>query len=523
MRTPCVPLAVRQPLAAAIAALAIALPCEAQFYEKVDLGRAAVTALTDALDGTDPSMGTNVAMLAGCGDPAVEAIFEAMAGSANPASRVYGTLGTALVTRKGIDPRLFAALGSRDERGVVIREANITGILRESPVAALLAAGDLPDAAMLSLVAELDRRDEAWDPAQIARIATGEDPVAAGLASLLLRDGGKDRAGDPAPWNAFRARLLALPPEEREPVLRALIEASLLFEIRSAAPVLLEASALDGMAEELRVAAIGMALRISPADGIAAWRAKAASNRSQLALVRAGMQLLACSGKAIPPTTFDAIRNGNAVLEAMADAGAAACTGTDLPAALIKLLDSGHSMAGEWALVRAAELPPADSAPVWKHLLDQVDLGDPERAPTPTLVSGLARELMKSDPAAVRGLMERVARSEELAVAAMSGINDSRRPEAQELARAWRGKLPRAGEGLAVLVLARAGAPLSDADLDVLGRAAAGGGDLDAARTLQAAWFFARSRKLTEEAVAKVAAATAPAPATAPAETPAER
>lgn len=510
MRTTSVLPAARLAIAAAAAACSIALPCAAQFYEKVDLGRAAVSALADALDGTDPAMGTNVAMLAGCGDPSVETIFEAMAGSANPASRVYGTLGTALVTKKGIDPRLFAALGSRDERAVVIREANITGILRESPVAALLAAGDLPDAAMLSLVAELDRRDEAWDPAQIAGIAKGDDPVAAGLAALLLRDGGKGRTGDPAPWNAFRARLLALPPEEREPVLRALIEASLLFEIRSAAGVLLEASALDGMAEELHVAAVGMALRIAPAEGIAAWRAKAAANRSQLALVRAGMQLLACSGKDIPPTAFDAIRNGNAVLDAMADAGAAACTGNGLPAALVRLLDSGHSMAGEWALVRAAELPPADAAAVWKHLLDQVDLADQERAPTPTLVAGLARELMKSDPASVRSLLDRVSRNEELAVAAISGINDSRRPEAQEIARAWRGKLPRAGESLAVLILARAGAPLSDSDLDVLGRAAAGGGDLDPARTLQAAWFFARSRKLTEQAVAKVAAATAP-------------
>ena len=73
MRTTCVPLAARQSIAAAVAALAIALPCAAQFYEKVDLGKAAVSALADALDGTDPAMGTNVAVLAGCGDPGVEA------------------------------------------------------------------------------------------------------------------------------------------------------------------------------------------------------------------------------------------------------------------------------------------------------------------------------------------------------------------------------------------------------------------------------------------------------------------
>ena len=49
-------------LAAATAVpLALAAPAAAQFYEKVDLGQAAVKELVDSLDGTDPGIGASVA------------------------------------------------------------------------------------------------------------------------------------------------------------------------------------------------------------------------------------------------------------------------------------------------------------------------------------------------------------------------------------------------------------------------------------------------------------------------------
>jgi hypothetical protein len=121
---------------------------------------------------------------------------------------------------------------------------------------------------------------------------------------------------------------------------------------------------------------------------------------------------------------------------------------------------------------------------------------------------------MRSDPAAVRGLLERFASQPTSTVAIMIGVHDSRAPQSQEIARERRGTLPRMGESIAVLTLARAGAPLTDADLDVLARAAAGGGDLDKGRALEAAWFFARRKGTTSEAAARIAGAPA-APATA--------
>jgi hypothetical protein len=349
-------------------------------------------------------------------------------------------------------------------------------------------------------------------------IAKGTDPVAAGFASLLLRDGSGKTAGDTGPWKAFRARLMAMPVEERSPTLRGLIEATLLFEIRSAAPLLLALSSEEGFPEDVQVAAMGMALRLDPKSGISAWLERVRANRSQLSLLRSAMQLLASAGPDIPPTAFDELRNGNAVLAAIADAGGAVCRGEDPVPTIIALLDAGHPASAEWALIRAAELPPEKSAPVWRHLLGKFEAAGGDDLPAATLVTGLARELAKSDPAAAKQLLDRVAKDEVLTVAALAGLAESRSPQAQDLVRPRRGGLPRIGESLAVLVLAQAGAPLTDADMTTLGRAGAGGGDLDAGRSLQAAWFLAQRRGTVPEAVARLAGAGAPAPAAPPSE-----
>lgn len=506
----------RLPLALlAVTAAALVAPARsagAQFYEKVDLGRAAVEELVDSLNGSDPAIGSSVATLAGCGDPEVAGLFRAMARSGNAASRVYGVLGAALAGSSGIDPALFASLQGRDERATVIRESNITGIIRKSPAATLLAGGDLPPAAVLSLAAECARRGEAWPAEEIRAIAASDDAIAAGFAALLLREGTAGSPPDPAPWKSFRGRLAAMEPADRTSAVRGLVEAALLFEVRPAAKDLLQVSRLEGIPEDVHAAAVGMALRLDAEAGVDAWLSTFTGDGSMRALLRASMQLLAAAGPGIPASAFDAVRNGNPVLEAIANAGAAQCTGTDPVPSLVALLDCGHSAAAEWALVKAAELPPGKSAPVWRDLLAKLTAAPAGEDPPIPVLTGLSRELMRSDPAAVRGLLERFASQPTSTVAIMFGVHDSRAPQAQEIARERRGTLPRMGESIAVLTLARAGAPLTDADLDVLARAAAGGGDLDRDRALEAAWFFTRRKGTTAEASARIAGAAPAAP-----------
>ena len=191
--------ALRTAVAATAAAL-VSAAAHAQFYEKVDLGRASVEAIVEAFDGDDPRIGSLAANLAGTGDASAEALFRAMAGGTTPATRVYGVLAQALLSQKGIDPALFAALKSSDERADVVREANVSGLLRETPIAPLLACGDLSEPSVLTLTAELSRRGERWDAARMREIAASKDAVAAGFASLLLASGGTGNAPQSAAW-----------------------------------------------------------------------------------------------------------------------------------------------------------------------------------------------------------------------------------------------------------------------------------------------------------------------------------
>jgi hypothetical protein len=502
-------LALSAVLAAALAAAGPCRPAAAQFYEKVDLAQAAADALVDALDGGNPAIGSSVATLAALDDPQADALFRAMARSGNPAARVYGVLGAALASGKGIDPALYSGLADRDERAAVIRESNVTGILRKSPVGALLAEGDLPPAAVLSLVAEAGRRGEPWDAALLVPIAASDDPIAAGFASLLLRSGQAPASRDESAWTAFRPRLARMTPAERAPTLLGLVEATLLFELRSAVPMLLAEVARDGTPVEVRAAAVGMALRLDPARGVDAWRSDSTGDGSQRSLVRAAMQLLAAAGPGIAPEAFDDVRNGNPVLDAIANAGQAQCRGDDPVPTLVALLDSGHSGAAEWALIRAGELPPEKSAPVWRHLLKTMESAPAGEEPPAPVLTGLARELMRSDPDAVRKLIDRFASSPTLAVAIMSGVHESKVPQAQDIARERRGSLPRMGESIAVLTLARAGAPLTEADRTLLARAAAGGGDLQPGLALEAAWYYVKSQGKSADAAARLAGASA--------------
>jgi hypothetical protein len=97
--------------------------------------------------------------------------------------------------------------------------------------------------------------------------------------------------------------------------------AQLAYRCRTPARLLVELASAPECREEVRVSSVGMCLRLDTPKGVAAWQERVTANRSQLALMRAGMQLIASYDRGVPPTAFDAIRNGTPILEGIADAG----------------------------------------------------------------------------------------------------------------------------------------------------------------------------------------------------------
>lgn len=487
-------------IAAALVA-ATAVPASAQYYPRVEYTEAAVELLRTAAHGEREGGGTIIGTLATLQDKDLVPLFTAMANGADPAARVFGVLGVGMTdSNAGISPAMLACLKDPAEVMVVVREANSNGLLRATNLDPLMARTDLLPPTIVTLTGELNRRGQAWDAARIKPLVAFEEPSLAGVASLLMLT-----AGDSAPWEAFRTRCLALEEPERSQVARALAEASMVFELKKAAQPVLDLCLQPGMSDEAQFAAIGMALAMAPEDGMKAWLARVAARRTQPALVRAGLQLLASEEKNTPAGAFEKIRTGSPVLEAIANTGVALRSQADPVATLIALYDVGHPASAEWALVRARKLPPEKAAAVWKHVLAKIDAPQPEDRPTAVPVALAVRELMKTEPAAVKALLEKARAQPVLAVAILSGVYDSAAPEGAEIARALRGSLPRAGESLAAMILARTGAPMTDDDFDVLGRAAAGGGDLEVMRSSQAAWYLLKRRGKSGEAVTRIA------------------
>ena len=478
--------ATRTAAALALAALvALAAPARAQYYAKVDLVEASAKTLHDPLRGDSESSGPVISGLTSLSDARMAGLFRALAGSADTGEQACGVLGDALLSKKGIDPTLMAGVRNSDTRGRIVREANVAGLLRATPVDAILAQGNLPDPATLTLVSECERRGTPWDAKLLTPMLAGKDQVAEGLASLLLK-----AHGDPAPWDAYRTRLAAMPEAERSSLVRFLSEGVLVFELRALVPVLLAERASGPLSDEAAFALVGTALRLSTKEGVEAWQDWVASHRSQAALQRAAMQLLASVDLDIPAGAFDQVRNGTRGLDAIADAGKALRSGADPAQTLVTLLDVGHLASSEWALLRATTLPPEQAAKVWHHLDGTIRTTDPDAKPSGFLIASTARELMRTDPSALKSLVEWANGKNEILVPILAGIYDSGRPETVPIARGLRGKLPRTGEVLAVLALARCGAPLSDDDIDVLGRAAAGSGDVTPVQQAQAAWYY---------------------------------
>jgi hypothetical protein len=92
----------------------------------------------------------------------------------------------------------------------------------------------------------------------------------------------------------------------------------------------------------------------------------------------------------------------------------------------------------------------------------------------------------------------------ELVETIMSVVADSSNEDAAKFARSIRTKLPRHGDSLALLALAKASTPLTAAEVQELGSIASGGGKVDESSQIQAAWLYLKYSKRENDAIAQL-------------------
>lgn len=431
-------------------------------------------------------------------DPTLKPVFEGLLDSPDAPMRLDGFLGLAeLDAQRGADPELLRKLGDPALRTVALTECLGLSLLKPDAIRTMLAWDDLPAYDRALLVAELHRQGQAWELDLLRDAPASTLAEVQGLCALLAL-----QKGDDARWRAFLVRLADLSDSDRLDLVTRLCDAARHYGVTAAAGPMLDLTR-DSRAGD-RIAAIAAALRLVPSSGRAALLELARSDRSLRNLVQCGLLMLAADD-AMQPEDFEAIRNGEGLPDALAEAGSRLRTpGADPSAAMATLMASSNRPASEWAVRQAAKLEGDMRRKLLLQTIDRLDSIDRPSMHDRLIAAIAAGQLFGSDPAELLTRATRDGGKGPVSEAIVAAMCDANSPEAAAFARMVRGKLPQRGESMALVTLAKASPTLSANELLELGRVAGGGGRVDEPVEMQAAWLYLRHANRVDQATPRL-------------------
>jgi hypothetical protein len=465
--------------------------------QRVDAYEASIRTLRRAVtfrnDGSHHAM---LVSLRNLHDPALKPLFHRLAAADHWSIQIDGILGLAeLEPTPRIDPFLVARLKSADDRTLIIKYALNAELIDLAQLQEMLEWKDLQPLPRALLLAASSMMGRTPDPEQVAPLTEESDDAIAGLAACILRQGGDAKA-----LETFATRLEGLNERQRSDALFELFRAIEQFRLDQCADFVvshLQRADLEPAVVEAGLIAL---LALKPDAGVPLWEEKLGPDAGQSKRVRYGLLLLNAAAK-VPPATFDRIRNGDRLLDRMADAGRAIAAREDVSDPLYALLELGHAATSAWAMSHAAKLPADAAAPFYLRIVDHLQNAESDRASIANLMIDAASRLIELDPEAIIERMARLPDDGLVQEALLLGLLNSRSPRGADAAA----RVKRLGAGradsMALLLIARHAPTLAAQDLEQLGRIAAGGGRVDETLQAQAAWLYLRHSKKTEEAL----------------------
>ncbi len=304
------------------------------------------------------------------------------------------------------------------------------------------------------------------------------------LASCLVA-----MRGDLTRLNTFANRLTGLSRQVRHEYLQLQLEMLRQFRVPTAADWILLQVESGELPRALLQRAILALLHIDAPRGLELWRRHLGDDPSQSQRVRFALLLLG-SGVDAPASMYDRIDTDDPLVHALASLGRALATNSVEAGHFIDLLDLEHRRSVDWALIGLRDQPRDVTTGVYLHLLNRLD--DRSDAPNAHKMLGVtaARALMESDPEA---LLRRLEASEDDSLqqqVILLGLFDSDRPDVGPVVS----ELPRIGMGyadaLTLVLSAQLTDALDEADVQDLGRLAAGGTTLSDSLRTQASWLY---------------------------------
>jgi len=417
--------------------------------------------------------------------------------------RVDGLLGLAeLATPARIDLAKLEQLPGERDREAAISAALALNLADAEQVRTMLGWVDLSSSQRVLLAAELRRLGGSPDTATLVRLANSKTPEVSGLAVAILID---MQAKEAAPLESkARDQVAALPVSTRSAVVAQIAEASTACRLAGAARFVATLLSLPDLSEDARMRGLGSLLVLSAADAFPVLDAAVKADSSQSSLVRHASVLLA-SGVRAPAEQWARFRNGDAMLESIADAGTAIASNDDA-GGFAKIVELERRVLMRAALDGARRMgPDAERAFGLACLALVLKPGPTPPALSETLLLSMFR-LAETTTDPFRAALATPDLDEPTRDALLMSLANAGTPAAADIARTVQGRCSRLGEGLIAVLVARNAGTLAPAELDELMRVAGGAANVAFPVRVQAAWLWMKHSRKTGDALAALAA-----------------
>ena len=456
--------------------------------------------------------------LRGLASPSLRPLFERLVASDEWSLRVDAVLGLAelgpvegaasgsapgAAGARRLDLALLDALPSETDRETAIGAALGLGLLDAAQVESILGWEDLraPQRALLAL--ELRRLGGRPGYEVVRRIAESRTPEVALVGAALAIDCGL--ADATALADAAFALVEAIPAERsRSGIVGQVVDGCSVNGLRGAAPFAARLASLAGIAPEVRLKALGSLLVLDAPVARPLIESIAADDRSQLGLMRLASVLVA-SGVPLSEADWNRIRNGDRLLETIADAGVAIGAG-DLEGGYAKLAGLRHRVTLRAAVDGARRAGPSAERAIGLAALSLLSEGDRrELGPLAESVLLALARLAREEPEALRAALAGAGSDRDLQEALLLALSSAGTKAAAEVAVVARGHASRLGEALVAVLEARNADAIEPATLEMLAIAAGGGVAVDPTIRTQAAWLWLEHADRTGDALRELA------------------
>ncbi|MEE9211616.1 MAG: hypothetical protein V3U29_03085 [Phycisphaeraceae bacterium] len=441
-------------------------------------------------------------------DPALTPLFDRLAKSPHLRLKIHGVLALAEVAQPPLlDLTRVMEIDNTAALAELVGAALDKDLLNDDQAVQMLNWSELETGVKVILASHLIKKGLAVDQAILRKALEAQVLGQRALGMLLLL-----QTDDAATIDQL-TDILDTDDAKRDQVRAMLLGTVIEYGFERAAPWAEQVRAEPGVDPNLALGALRAGLRFANPAAVAAWRKQYDAAPGLAHKTRLGIIALQ-SAPWLEPSLFDPLiaePDETGLLSQIGRAGAAIAGNSGITDAVIALIQLNHPVTSEWALNYARrEATDDDAQAILLGLILAFDGPDQHRVQRFARSIAAAQNLYERNPDAAAGTIRAVLTdpqtSAELARAVLFGLIQTDGPNPHAALTGLPPFADRDSNVLALILLAKHGQPISERQKQELALLVRGGGGLQDALRVQAAWAYLKQTHQEQTALAKVLA-----------------